>query len=160
MREAAGTMTTGDELQFVVFLLGSQEFGLSIFQVERILRYEAPAALPNAPDFLEGVVPYGSGVIPVVDLRKRTGLAADHKEETRVMVLQFEEHHVAVVVDQVVEVLRVDTRTITPPPPMVRGLAAEYISGIISRAGRTIVVLNAARLLSSTERLALTEALS
>jgi purine-binding chemotaxis protein CheW len=153
-------MMTGDELQFVVFLLGTQEFGLSIFQVERILRYESPAPLPNAPDFLEGVVPYGSGVVPLVDLRKRIGLAAEHREETRVMVLQFEEYHVAVVVDQVVEVLRVDTRTITPPPPMVRGLAAEYISGIISRPGRTIVVLNAARLLSSTERLALTEALS
>jgi len=153
-------MMTGDELQFVVFLLGSQEFGLSIFQVERILRYEAPAPLPNAPDFLEGVMPYGSGVVPLVDLRKRIGLAAEHKEETRVMVLQFDDHHVAVVVDQVVEVLRVDTRTIAQPPAMVRGLAAEYISGIISRPARTIVVLNAARLLSSTERLALSEALS
>jgi purine-binding chemotaxis protein CheW len=160
MREKTGNIMTGDELQFVVFLLGSQEFGLSIFQVERILRYEVPASLPNAPDFLEGVMPYGSGVVPLVDLRKRIGLPADHREETRVMVLQFEEHHVAVVVDQVVEVLRVDTRTITQPPPMVRGLAAEYISGIISRPQRTIVVLNAARLLSSTERLALTEAMS
>ena len=152
-------MTTGDELQFVLFRLGTQSFALSIFQVERILRYEPPAALPNAPDFLEGVVPYGSGVVPLVDLRKRLGLPAELREETRVMVLQLEEQHVAVVVDQVLEVLRVDTRTITPPPPMVRGLAAEYISGIIARPGRTTVVLNAARLLSSTERLALTEAL-
>jgi purine-binding chemotaxis protein CheW len=152
-------MTTGDELQFVVFRLGSQEFALSIFQVERILRYGAPAPLPNAPDFLEGVVPYGGGVVPLVDLRKRVGLPAEHQEETRVMVLQLEDQHVAVVVDQVVEVLRVDSRTITPPPPMVRGLAAEYVSGIIPQPDRTLVVLNAARLLSSTERLALTEAL-
>ncbi len=160
MREKSGGMTSGDELQFVVFRLGSQEFGLSIFQVERILRYEAPASLPKAPDFLEGVVSYGEGVVPLVDLRKRINLPAEYKEETRMMVLQFDEHHVGVVVDQVVEVLRVDTRTITQPPPMVRGLAAEYISGIITRPSRTIVVLNAARLLSSTERLALTEALS
>jgi purine-binding chemotaxis protein CheW len=153
-------MMTGDELQFVVFRLGPQEFGLSIFQVERILRFEPPATLPNAPDFLEGVIPYGQGVVPLVDLRKRVGLLATHQEETRVMVLQVEEHHVAVVVDLVVEVLRVDTRTITPSPPLVRGLAAEYISGVISRPGRTIVVLNAARLLSSSERLALTEKLT
>jgi chemotaxis signal transduction protein len=43
---------------------------------------------------------------------------------------------------------------------MVRGLAAEYVSGIIARPGRTIIVLHAGRLLSSPERLALTEALS
>ncbi|MDH4131245.1 MAG: chemotaxis protein CheW, partial [Gemmatimonadota bacterium] len=65
--------------------------------------------------------------------------------------------NVAVVVDQVVEVLRVDSRGITSPPRMVRGLAAKYISGIISREGGTIVILNATCLLNSTERLALTE---
>lgn len=156
----ARATVSGDELQFVVFRLGSQEFGVSIFQVERILRYEQPASLPQAPDFLEGVVPYGAGVVPLVDLRKRINLPAEYVEETRVMVLAFEDNQVAVVVDQVVEVLRVDARTITQPPAMVRGLAAEYISGIISRPPRTIVVLNAARLLNSTERLALTEALS
>ncbi|MEO8635489.1 MAG: chemotaxis protein CheW [Gemmatimonadales bacterium] len=150
-------MTTDDELQFVVFRLGTQEFALSIFQVERITRFEAPSPLPNAPDFLEGVVPYGGRVVPLVDLRKRLGLPAEHVEETRVMVLQLEEEPVAVVVDQVREVLRVDTRTITPPSPMVRGLAAEYVSGIIARPGRTIIVLHAGRLLSSTERLALSE---
>lgn len=150
---------SGDELQFVVFRLGPQEFALSIGQVERILRYEAPAALPQAPDFLEGVMPYGGGVVPLVDLRKRLSLDAPLKEETRVMVVQLDDQHVGVVVDQVREVLRVDTRTIASPPPMVRGLAARYISGIITRPGRTIVVLNAGRLLSSEERLALEEAL-
>jgi len=151
---------SGDELQFVVFRLGPQEFALSIAQVERILRYEAPAALPEAPAFLEGVVPYGGGVVPLVDLRKRLSLEAPHKEETRVMVVHLDAQHVGVVVDQVREVLRVDTRTIAPPPAMVRGLAARYISGIIARPGRTIVVLNASRLLSSEERVALEEALS
>ncbi len=148
-----------DELQFVVFRLGPQEFALSIVQVERILRYEAPAAVPQAPEFLEGVMPYGGGVVPLVDLRKRLSLEAPLKEETRVMVVHLDDQHVGVVVDQVKEVLRVDTRTIASPPPMVRGLAARYISGIITRPGRTIVVLNAGRLLSTEERLALSEAL-
>lgn len=146
---------TDDELQFVVFKVGTQEFGLSIFQVERILRYEQPAALPNAPSFLEGVLPYGGGVVPVVDLRKRLDLPATQREETRVMVLELEDQKVGIVVDMVVEVLHVDTRTITPPPPLVRGLAAKYISGLLSQPPRTIVVLNAAKLLSSKERLAL-----
>ena len=60
-------------------------------------------------------------------------------------------------VDQVIEVLRVDSGAITAPPAMVRGLAAEFISGILSRGERTVVILNAARLLTSRERLALTE---
>ena len=71
------------------------------------------------------------------------------------MVLELEDQKVGIVVDMVAEVLHVDTRTITPPPPMVRGLAAKYISGILTQPNRTIVVLNAAKLLSAKERLAL-----
>lgn len=147
--------TPGDELQFVAFRVGSQEFAVNIFQVERILRYERPATLPGTPDFLEGVVRYAGGVVPVVDLRKRLSLPSEVREEVRMMVLELETQRVAIVVDQVLEVLRVDAAVITAPPPMVRGLAAQYISGIIARPDRTIVLLNAARLLSSEERLAL-----
>jgi chemotaxis signal transduction protein len=39
---------------------------------------------------------------------------------------------------------------------MVSGLAAPYIAGIVSRPGRTIIILNARKLLTSTERLSLT----
>ena len=150
--------TTGDELQFVVFRVGPQEFALNIFQVERILRYEKPATLPKAPDFLEGVVQYASGVVPVIDLRKRLGVEATLREETRLVVLELETQRVAVLVDQVLEVLRIDSGTIAAPPPMVRGLAAAYIAGIIARPGQTIVILNAAKLFSSKERLALASA--
>jgi len=151
---------TDDELQFVIFQVGSQSLALSIFQVERILRWEQPAALPNAPAFLEGVLRYGDGVVPVVDLRKRLDVPATQQEETRVMVLELEDQRVGIVVDAVSEVVRVDARTISPPPPMVRGLAAKYITGILSQADRTVVVLNAGKLLNSKKRLALTEAVA
>lgn len=151
---------TDDELQFVIFQVGSQALALSIFQVERILRWEQPATVPNAPAFLEGVLPYGDGVVAVVDLRKRLDVPATQQEETRVMVLELEDQRVGIVVDAVSEVVRVDARTITPPPPMVRGLAAKYITGILSQPDRTVVVLNAGKLLNSKERLALTGALA
>lgn len=150
--------TTGDEIQIVTFRVGTQEFGLNVFQVERILRYEAPAALPKAPDFLEGVVQFDGSVVPVIDLRKRLSLPAERLEDTRLMVLDVDGQRVGIIVDQVLDVLRVDGGTITAPPPIVRGLAAEYISGLLARPPRTVVILNAGRLLTSKERLALAKA--
>lgn len=148
-------MNTDDDIQVVTFRVGGQEFAFDILQVERILRYTAPSPLPKAPQFLEGVMQYGDGAVPVLDLRKRFELEATIGEETRLMVLELETQRVAVLVDEVREVLRVDTTTITAPGPMVSGLAAAYISGIITRPGRTIIILNARKLLSATERLAL-----
>lgn len=148
-------MNSADDIQVVTFRVGPQEFALDISQVERILRYEKPAALPKAPDFLEGVVRYGGSAIPVVDLRKRLELDAAIGEETRLMVLNLDGQRVGMLVDQVREVMRVDSTTITAPPPIVRGLAATYIAGLITEGERAVVLLNALRLLSSTERQAL-----
>ena len=150
-------MNTADDVQVVVFRVGRQEFGFDILQVERILRYTPPSPLPKAPLFLEGVMPYGEIAVPVIDLRKRFELDAPIREETRLMVLQLEDQRVAVLVDEVREVLRIDSTAIAAPGPVVSGLAAVYIAGIIARVERTIIILNARKLLSSTERLALTE---
>jgi purine-binding chemotaxis protein CheW len=150
-------MNTGDDVQVVTFRVGRQEFAFDILQVERILRYSPPSPLPKAPQFLEGVMPYGDTAIPVIDLRKRFELDAPIREETRLMVLELEKQRVAVLVDEVREVLRVDSTAIAPPGPVVSGLAAVYIAGIIARPERTIILLNARKLLSSSERLALSE---
>lgn len=150
-------MNSGDDVQVVTFKVGRQEFAFDILQVERILRYSPPSPLPKAPLFLEGVLPYGEGAVPVIDLRKRFELDAPIREETRLMVLQLDDQRVAVLVDEVREVLRVDSTAIAAPGPVVSGLAAVYIAGIIARPNRTIIILNARKLLSSTERLALTE---
>jgi purine-binding chemotaxis protein CheW len=144
-----------DEIQLVVFRLGGQQFAFGILEVERILRYEAPVPLPKAPAFLEGVLAYGGRSVPVVDLRKRLDVAAENRDETRLMVLEWEQGKIGVVVDAVVELLTVAAEEVTSPPPIVRGLAAKYISGIIAREDRTIVVLAVAKILTSKERLAL-----
>ena len=148
-------MNTTTDMQVVTFRVGGQEFAFDILQVERILRYEKPAGLPKAPEFLEGVVRYEGGTVPVVDLRKRLEVDATVGEETRLMVLGLDGQRIGVLVDQVREVVRISSAAITAPPPIVRGLAAAYIAGIVAIGDRTVVMLNALKLLTSTERVAL-----
>ncbi|HYF39776.1 MAG TPA: chemotaxis protein CheW, partial [Gemmatimonadales bacterium] len=91
-------MDSGDDVQLVTFKVGRQEFAFDILQVERILRYSPPSPLPKAPLFLEGVMPYGDGAVPVIDLRKRFELEAPIREETRLMVLELEDQRIGVLV--------------------------------------------------------------
>src|SRR5437763_14237103 len=119
-------MTACDDVQFFTFKVADQYFAFNIFQVERILRYEAPAPLPKAPDFLEGVLPYQGAAIPLVDLRKRLGVPAPHREETRSVILEWEGGKLGVVVDAVTEVRQVAAEQITAPPGIVKTMEAEY----------------------------------
>lgn len=150
----------GDDIQLVTFRLAGQDFAFNIFQVERILRYEPPAPLPRAPAFLEGVLRYQGLAVPVIDLRKRLGVAAPQDERTRTVVLEWDGSKLGAVVDAVTEVLQVPASSVTPPPPLVRGLAAEYVTGIVVREARTIVVFNTGKLLTSQEKLALEAAVA
>jgi purine-binding chemotaxis protein CheW len=154
------TTTTGDDIQLVTFRVAGQDFAFNIFQVERILRYEAPARLPKAPEFLEGVLQYQGDPVAVIDLRKRLGVAAPLKDETRTIVLDWESSKIGVVVDAVTEVLQIPASEVSQPPSIVKGLAAEYITGLVGREGRTIIVLNTGKLLASKEKLALATAMA
>lgn len=152
-------MTVGaDAMQIVIFRVAGQEFALEISQVERILRWQRPSPVPKAPAFLDGVVAYDDGVVPVVDLRTRLSVEATEGAETRLVVMQLDDQRVAVSVDAVVEVLRIDAREVAAPPALVRGLAAKFIDGILSREDRTVLLLNARRLFTSKEKLALARA--
>ena len=153
------TPTTGDDVQLVAFRVAGQEFAFNIFQVERILRYESPSPLPKAPDFLEGVLQYQGSPVPVIDLRKRLGVDAPLKDDTRIIVMDWEGGKIGFVVDTVTEVMQIAAANVSAPPPLVKGLAAEYITGLVGREARTIIVLNTAKLLASKEKLALTTAL-
>jgi purine-binding chemotaxis protein CheW len=149
---------TGDELQFLVFRLGDREYALGISQAERILRYETQAVTAGGPESLDGTIPYGGTRIPLMDLRRRARLEPSAREETRIMVLALEDVSLALVVDQVTEVLRVDARSIQPASDPLPGFPPECLGGTILRQGRTIAILNAARLLTVAERRALMEA--
>ena len=96
-----------------------------------------------------------SRTVPVIDLRKRLGVEAPRREDTRTVILEFEGGKIGLVVDTVSEVMQVAAQSVTPPPNIVKGLAAEYIAGLVVQNGRTIIVLNTNKLLSAKEKLAL-----
>jgi purine-binding chemotaxis protein CheW len=148
-------VSAGDEVQLVVFRVGSQPFAVNIFQVERVLRYQEPTPLPNAPAFLEGIFPHGNRAVPLVDLRRRLGLPAPVREDTRVVILTLDVGPVGMVVDAVLSVRKVSAAAIAPPGPLVRGLAAAFIQGVVVVDGRSVVILAPSKLLTSTEQLTL-----
>ncbi len=148
-------MTADEEIQIVTFRVGDHVFAFSVLEVERVLRYEAPTPLPEAPDFLDGMLQHGNDVVPVIDLRKRLNVEAGTREETRIILVDWDDGKVGLVVDEVLELLKVPVSDVNAPPAIVQGLAAEYVSGIVARASGTIIVFALQKLLTSKERLEL-----
>lgn len=149
--------TAADKI--VVFRLGEHLFAAGVHSVERVLRYQRARPLPDVPPWVDGVIEYRSKVIPQLDLRRRFELPeALAGASTRVLVLNVGDGWIAVVVDAVLEVAAYDPPELSAPPALFRGLAGEYLKGLVRHGERLIVVLDIERLLSATERLRLQEA--
>lgn len=150
-----------DAMKLVTFRLGQDLFAAEISVVERVLRYSVPAAVPDAPAWIAGVMEHRDKVIPVVDLRRRIELdAATITPATRILVLTTTAGLVGAIVDSVIEVAGVPATSITPPPPLFRGLAAQFIRGIAKVGEQLVVVLDVDRVLSSDDRIVLERAMS
>jgi purine-binding chemotaxis protein CheW len=143
-------------LQLVTFSVGGEEFGVEILQVQEIIRMLEITKVPKAPSFVEGVINLRGKVIPIIDLRKRFGLDARARDKnTRIIVIEISAMIVGFIVDSVSEVLRLPASTVEPPPPVVAGLDADYISAVGKLEDRLLIMLDLHRLLSNEEQLRL-----
>ena len=152
-------MNATDRMQIVTFRVGDDLFAADVHSVERVLRYVQPRAIPNVPGWLEGVIDYRGRVVPVIDLRQRFELSpSEAGAATRILVLAVGEEWVGAVVDAVFEVASVTPADVAPPPSLFRGVAGEYLRGVVRRDGQLVVLLDVARVLSTNDRLALERA--
>jgi purine-binding chemotaxis protein CheW len=132
--------------QLVVFALGPGEYGVPIAMVQEIIRHIAPRPIPDAPAHVLGVINLRGRIIPVFDLRARLGVVADPPEEARIVVMETGETIAGAVVDDVREVLTVETARCAVPGP--DAAQADPIDAVATLEGRTLVILDTPRLLA------------
>ena len=143
----------------VVFRMGEEEFGTEIGSVVEVLEYREPVRMPQAPDFVEGVIYVRDAILPVVDLRKRMEIeGGPPTAETRYLIVLIDEERVALLVDAVLEVAHLRGDDLADPPPFFRGVAGEYLHGLGKVRERVVIVLKIERILTSQERIALLRA--
>jgi purine-binding chemotaxis protein CheW len=144
-----------EERQFLVFRLGDEEFALPVEAVDEVTRVpEHITRVPKTPPFLEGVVNLRGEVLPVVDQRRRFEMPpGEAGARRRLVVMRTERHRAGLIVDSVSEVLRAGSDAIEPAPDLTDE-PTRLVEGVINLgdAGRMVLLLDPAELLSRTER--------
>lgn len=150
------TTVTDTRRSLVTCAAAGELFALDVVAVERVLRYEPPRHLPNAASWMVGVISVGARLVPVLNLRERMGLAAAAPgDSARIVVLALNDGPVGFVVDAVDEVTSVDAAAVEETPAVYRGIARDFVQGIVRRKEKLYILLAAERLVTSQERLAL-----
>ncbi len=134
-------------MQYLSFVLDSEEYGVDILKVQEIRGWEPATRIPGAPDFVLGVINLRGSVVPIVDLRKRFNLPSKEFNKLTVMILVNVAHEgakrtIGMVVDSVSEVYTLQEQDLNSAPDVGGAIASNYIKGLATVDDKMIVLLD------------------
>ena len=138
--------------KIIIFGLNGEYYAADIQEVERILGYEEPTVLPEAPSFVKGVINHEDKILPIISLSKKfnIGEGTDY-ESKKIIVVKRKEKKFGIIVDNVYEVRDIYDNIIENAPEITNTAERKYISGLIKLENKIVILLNLEKILSTED---------
>lgn len=136
----------------VVFKLGEEEYGLDILIVNAIETYSGVVPVPNAPDYILGILNLRGDIIPVFSLRIKFGLEEVTSETTQLIVIRTNDMIVGFKVDAVCGIEEFDANDLGEVPVIIRSEKTKYAKSVANKNGKMTILLDQDGILSDKEQ--------
>jgi purine-binding chemotaxis protein CheW len=120
-------------------------------EIKEIIKPREWTEVPRAPHFISGVISLRGVIIPVFDMRRRLELPpvpASGRE--RIVVVKDGESFCGILVDEVVQVVRIPVTSIEPAPTVLEGIDRDFVIGIGRHEGTMLILLSLENILNLT----------
>jgi purine-binding chemotaxis protein CheW len=135
-------------LELLCFRVATEDYAINIMDIKEIIKPREVTEVPRVPAFVRGILSLRGIIIPVFDMRLRLGLPEGvHSERERIVVVKRQGGFCGVLVDQVVQVVRIAEAKLEAPPVVLEGIDREFIQGIGRVAGRMLILLDMEKVL-------------
>ena len=153
MEEMNLEVTHNEGAQLITFILGEEKYGLDILAVRELISYpEGLTQIPGMPDFIVGMFNLRGLVIPVMDLRKKFGMAFEELHEYSVIIIvQVEEKNIGLIVDSVADVIFVKEEDIQETSEMAVHVDTKFIKGVAKTKDEMVILMDIDYLLSKSQ---------
>jgi len=136
------------ELHIVGFQVGRETYGVPITSLHEIVRVPEITAVPDAPEYMEGVINLRGKIVSVIDLRKRLGeKKVASTRRNRILVVEHRGKLSGLIVDSASEVLKIPAADVEASPTSLWEEGSNCVTGLGKYKGRLIVLLDMSRLL-------------
>lgn len=133
---------TAQREQLLTFFVRGQEFGIEILRVRELQSWVEPTPMPQAPQWLKGVINLRGEIVPISDLRERLGFEGLASGPLTVVVVirvfaSGRDRTLGLVVDAMSEVLTIEG---VQPAPQLTGGDRPWARGI-ARTEKGLITL-------------------
>lgn len=141
-----------EQSQYVTFSLNDEVYGINALNVQEIIELTGITRVPNLPNYIKGVINLRGTIIPVVDLKTKFNMkTGDYKKHTCIIITEFRDALMGLIVDSVFDVLSVPGASLQSPPEFVTRLRADFIRGLLRMGDTLIIILDINKVLSEEE---------
>jgi len=142
------------ENKFLMFKLGSEEYGIDIKRITAIEELPQITTIPDMPIFVKGVINLRGKVIPAIDLRLRFGIEEkEYNDRTCIVIVSMNDSTIGLIVDIVSEVHEIKENDIGPPPSFNNASGNEqYIAGLAKKGEEVKIILDVEKIISNEDK--------
>lgn len=155
-REPTAVSTATSVTQYLTFICSGERLAVEILDVKELLEMTNMTRVPMTPEFIRGVINLRGSVVPVVDLSARlTGKVCSLTKRSSIVLVEVAQgEHTQVLgmlVDEVSEILEIDSSHIQPPPSFGAHIRTDFIRAMGNVNGEFIILLAIDKVLSVNE---------
>lgn len=141
---------------FLSFIVCGELYAVNVTKVLEVLEKQNITRVPNAPEYIKGIINFRGDVVPVFESRNKFNLPAGTDDGSFVIIVldlshETEIFRIGAIVDKVKDVISIDDQEIKPVPPMSKEFNTEFLQGIVKQGDNFIMLLDVEKVFTSDE---------
>lgn len=139
-------------VKLATFYIGDALCGMDILQIQEINKLMMMTKVPQAPDFVLGILNLRGQIVTVIDLGKKLGMGeTDRSLELRNVIVNSTGSSVGLLVKKIGDVVAVNLINKEQPPANMSGIQGKYFTGVYKKDNALIGILDINKVLSMEE---------
>ena len=141
---------------YLSFVVGDELYAVNVSQVLEVLEKQSITRVPNAPDYIKGIINFRGDVVPAFESRNKFNLPERNTEASYVIIVldlstNNESFRIGAIVDKVKDVLEIEDTDIKSVPAMSKEFNTQFLHGIYKLNDKFILLLDIEKVFTGDE---------
>jgi purine-binding chemotaxis protein CheW len=150
MEKTEGNKMASRSVEMATFYVGEALCGMDILNVQEINKLMDMTTVPQAPDYVMGILNLRGQIVTIIDLEKKLNLGkTELSEMSRNIIVNAKDEYIGLLVTRISDVVEAQWDKVEPPPANIGGLQGKFFKGVFKTKERLIGILDVEKVLEN-----------